>query len=278
MRLAAVAALALGLAVPTARAERPAPPPIEPGQMCQQAVQAAEREHRLPGGLLLAIARVESGRPDSSGRGGAGWPWTIHAEGQGRYFDSKAEAMAAVEALRARGVRLIDVGCMQVNLHHHPEAFPSLEVAFDPAANARYAALFLTRLYAQSRSWEQAAAHYHSQTPELAEAYRLKVMAAWPAMAARLAEEQRRAQLVAAWTNGRVVEARPIRGNGFQVVAMANAQGQPAAGRGPGTPLLVMGRPVLRPGLNSTPTSTATRPTTTRRPLLLEVAEAPTRR
>jgi hypothetical protein len=274
MRLAAFAALALGFAVPMARAERPAPPPIEPGQMCRQAVQAAEREHRLPGGLLLAIARVESGRPDASGRGGAGWPWTVNAEGQGRYFDTKAEAIAAVEALRARGVRLIDVGCLQVNLHHHAQAFPSLEIAFDPAANARYAGLFLTRLYAQSRNWEQAAAHYHSQTPELAEAYRLKVMAAWPAMAARLAEEQRRTQLVAAWTNGRVVEARSIRGNGFQVVAMANAQGQPATGRGPGAPLLVMGTPVLRPGLN-TP---ATRPTTARRPLLLEVAEAPTRR
>jgi Transglycosylase SLT domain len=275
MRLAAALALSLGLAATTARAERPAQPPLDPGQMCRQAIQAAEREHRVPAGLLHAIGRVESGRPDPSGRGSSAWPWTINAEGQGQFFASKEAAIAAVEALRARGVKPIDVGCMQVNLHHHPQAFPSLDVAFDPVANARYAGLFLTRLQAQSRSWEQAAANYHSQTPELAEAYRLKVMAAWPAMAVRLAEEQRRAQLVAAWTNGKVVEARPILGNGFQVVAMANREG--AAPRGPGAPLLVMGTPVLRPGI-ATPPAAATRPTTARRQLLLEVAEAPLRR
>ena len=33
-----------------------------------------------------------------------------------------------------RGVRLMDVGCMQVNLQMHPDAFPSLDAAFDPAA------------------------------------------------------------------------------------------------------------------------------------------------
>lgn len=273
MRLAAALALALGLAAPVARAERPAPPRPDPGQMCRQAIQAAEREHRLPAGLLHAIARVESGRPDPSGRGSTAWPWTINAEGQGRFFETKEAAIAAVEALRARGVKLIDVGCMQVNLHHHAQAFPDLQTAFDPVANARYAGLFLTRLYAQSRNWEQAAAFYHSQTPELAEAYRLKVMAAWPAMAVRLAEEQRRAALVAAWTNGRVVDSRPIMGNGFQVVAMATQAGQGASPSGAGRPLLVMGTPVLRPAPSNL--AGAPRQGKGRRPLLLEVAEAP---
>lgn len=273
MRLAVALVLALGFPLSAARAERPAPTPPDPAQMCQRAIQAAERENRLPTGLLHAIARVESGRPDASGRGSSAWPWTINAEGQGRFFDSKDAAMAAVDALRARGVKLIDVGCMQVNLHHHAQAFADLHIAFDPVANARYAALFLTRLYAQSRSWEQAAAFYHSQTPELAEAYRLKVMAAWPAMAVRLAEEQRRDAMVAAWSNGRVVEARPIMGNGFQVVAMAAQTRQGAAQGGPGTPLLVMGRPVLRPA--SPRQIDAVRQPSGRRPLVLEIAEAP---
>lgn len=269
MRHAAVLAfLALGAAMPGARAERQAAKPPTPTELCRQAIQAAEREHRLPAGLLHAIGRVEAGRPDPSGRGVTAWPWTINAEGQSRFFDTKEEAVAAVQALQARGVKLIDVGCLQVNLYHHAQAFPGLETAFDPMANARYAGLFLTRLYAQSRSWERAAANYHSFTPDLAEAYRIRVMSAWPAMAAKLAEEQRREALVAAWANGQVVDARPIGGNGFQVVTMATPRG---AAKGAGQPLLLMGTPVLR----SEPGVRPPRGTAARRAPLLEVAEMP---
>jgi hypothetical protein len=271
MRRVAALALTLACAAPAAGAERPAPAPADPGQLCRQAIQAAEREHRVPTGLLHAIGKVESGRPDATGRGTTAWPWTINAEGQGRYFDSKDAAIAAVEALRARGVTLIDVGCLQVNLRHHPDAFPDLAAAFDPVANARYAGLFLKRLYGQTRSWEQAAANYHSATPERGDAYRQQVMAAWPAMAVRLAEEQRREAMIAAWADGKVVSSRSIGTNGFQIVAMAN---QAAARRGPGQPLLMMGTPVLRAGATP-PATAAVRPGTARRGLLLEVAEAP---
>ena len=44
----------------------------------------------------------------------------MNAEGVGTYYPSKAAAIAAVEALQARGVQSADVGCMQVNLLHHP--------------------------------------------------------------------------------------------------------------------------------------------------------------
>ena len=126
-----------------------------------------------------AIGLVESGRRDADGRSGA-WPWTINAEGYGRHFASKAEAVAAVQDMRARGVRSIDVGCMQVNLMHHPAAFASLDDAFDPALNARYAARFLNQLRAQTGSWPRAVAGYHSFTPDLGERYAAKVLAAWP--------------------------------------------------------------------------------------------------
>jgi hypothetical protein len=146
--------------------------------LCPQAIAAAEQAHAIPARLLAAIGRVESGRPDSSGAV-LPWPWTINAEGQGRFFDSKAEAIAAVRALQAQGVQSIDVGCMQVNLMHHPDAFASLDQAFDPMANAEYAAGFLRRLYAQTNNWPEAAAQYHSATPGLADDYRRKVMMAW---------------------------------------------------------------------------------------------------
>ncbi len=74
----------------------------------------------------------------------------MDAEGQGTFYDTKPQAIAAVRALQAGGVHSIDVGCMQVNLKHHPTAFGSLEQAFDPSANADYAAQFLVELHGQT--------------------------------------------------------------------------------------------------------------------------------
>ena len=150
-----------------------------PGQQCRQAIQAAERSAALPAQLMAAIARVESGRPDAQG-GVHPWPWTINAEGVGHYYETKAEAIAAVRALQARGVRSVDVGCMQVNLLYHPDAFAPLEQASDPVANARYAAGFLPRLYAQTHDWAQATANYHSASPALGGPYQRKVAAVLP--------------------------------------------------------------------------------------------------
>jgi hypothetical protein len=107
------------------------------------------------------------------------WPWTINAEGQGSFYDTKAQAITAVQALQAHGVQSIDVGCMQVNLMHHPNAFASLDLAFDPTANAAYAARFLNELHAQSNDWSRATGQYHSSTPDLAAAYQAKVASVW---------------------------------------------------------------------------------------------------
>jgi hypothetical protein len=146
---------------------------------CSAAIATSERSGGIPAGLLAAIGRVESGRMDPASGGVRSWPWTINAEGAGRFFATKPEAVAAASALRARGVASIDVGCMQVNLMHHPAAFASLEEAFDPAANALYAARFLNELYSGTGDWSAAAAAYHSQTHEIGAAYKEKVLAAW---------------------------------------------------------------------------------------------------
>jgi hypothetical protein len=149
--------------------------------LCQAAIAQAEREANIPPRLLAAIGRVESGRRDPQTGQTAPWPWTINAEGQGSFFPDRAAAIAAVRSLQAQGVRSIDIGCMQINLRHHPNAFASLEEAFEPLANARYAARFLTELHATRGDWLRSAAHYHSQTPEHAEAYRARIVAAWEA-------------------------------------------------------------------------------------------------
>jgi Transglycosylase SLT domain len=181
MRLASLLLLLFALkALPATAQAMPAEPP-ESGQLCRAAAAVAEREAGLPPALLTAIARVESGRRDPATGQVQPWPWTINAEGRGSLFPSKAAAIAAVRQLQAQGVRSIDIGCMQVNLQHHPNAFPSLEAAFDPLTNARYAARFLGELQATRNDWMTAAGHYHSQTPERAEHYRGLVAAAWAA-------------------------------------------------------------------------------------------------
>ncbi len=119
---------------------------------------------------------VESGKRDPVSGAVYPWPWTINAEGIGHWYESKAEAIAAVQALQARGVRSIDVGCMQVNLSFHPEAFASLDMAFDPMTNAAYGARFLQQLFNQTNAWPLAAAAYHSFTPDVGADYATKVL------------------------------------------------------------------------------------------------------
>lgn len=158
--------------------------PAEQGQLCRAAIRAAETAAGIPAHLLMAIGRAESGRRDPVTGAFHPWPWTINAEGRGSFFPDRAAAIAAVRSLQAQGVRSIDIGCMQINLRHHPNAFASIEEAFDPAANARYAARFLTELRTELGDWNRASAAYHSRTPEYANAYQARVAELW-------AEEQR---------------------------------------------------------------------------------------
>ncbi len=150
------------------------------GQLCRPAIGAAERTHNIPPHLLAAIGRIESGRRDPSSGAYNPWPWTVNAEGQGYFYDSKPQAVAAVQAMRQQGLRSIDVGCMQINLMHHPDAFASLEQAFDPVANANYGARFLTELHDKANSWPRAVELYHSATPEIGEEYGRRVYASLP--------------------------------------------------------------------------------------------------
>jgi hypothetical protein len=166
--------LCLPFATPRAAPGSPRPP-----MLCESAITTAEDSLHLPPHLLLAIAEVESGRPDQSTGQLQPWPWTINAEGAGAFFASKVQAIAAVRALQAQGVQSIDVGCAQINLLYHPAAFASLNQAFDPRANTLYAAHFLNALYADSRNWPTAIGAYHSQTAVLGADYRKRVLALW---------------------------------------------------------------------------------------------------
>lgn len=148
-------------------------------KLCDQAIAAAERRHGLPDGLLGAIALAESGRWSKEHSARTAWPWTIYAEGRGRYLPSKAAALAEIRGLRAKGVRNIDIGCMQVNFHFHGEQFDDINQMIDPAYNADYAARFLKDLQGETATWTEAVGFYHSRTPSNSKPYRNRVLDFW---------------------------------------------------------------------------------------------------
>ncbi len=170
----------IGAAALSAEAAVPHGQPIDKTRkICTDVARATEKATGIPRHLLAAISLTETGRFDAERGENFAWPWTVMAEGRGRYFQTKAEAKAEVEILLSQGVRNIDVGCMQINLHFHWDAFDSLDQAFDPAANAAYAAEFLKSKHARTRNWLTAAGQYHSHTPENFRPYRIKVLSYW---------------------------------------------------------------------------------------------------
>jgi hypothetical protein len=150
--------------------------PVDP-HPCRTAAAQSEADYDLPPKLLGAIAMVESGRIDPRTGEAEPWPWTANVEGTGYFFPSKQEAITFVTVARSLGVQSIDVGCLQVNLMYHPDAFADLDQAFTPAANAHFAARFLIQLHAKTGSWASAAAAYHSQTPSIGAPYEARVAA-----------------------------------------------------------------------------------------------------
>lgn len=161
-------------------------PQIDEARQCTQYFPTNERLNGIPTHLLAAIASSESGRWNDTLGMVIPWPWTINAEGKGYYFESKAEAIAKVRQLQARGMRSIDVGCMQVNLKHHPSAFANLDQAFDPKYNVAYAARFLRTNYTDLHSWTRATAAYHSRTPVYGNQYLAQIEKAWNTIVGKL--------------------------------------------------------------------------------------------
>ncbi|WP_353475660.1 lytic transglycosylase domain-containing protein (plasmid) [Salipiger sp. H15] len=140
-----------------------------PSGVCIREILRAQLRHQIPGNLLLGIGLQESGMMHEGEL--TIWPWTANADGDGRYFNNPETAASWVRARKADGVTSIDVGCMQVNLRWHPDAFVSLEHGFDPARNVDYAARLLVSLYEQTGDWVEAAGRYHSATPEYQQVY-----------------------------------------------------------------------------------------------------------
>ncbi|MEX2618266.1 MAG: transglycosylase SLT domain-containing protein [Alphaproteobacteria bacterium] len=195
-QMAGAAMVAILLILPGA-----APAAGDDSALCDQATRDEERHHNIPSRLLYAIATTESGRWDPETQENFAWPWTVMAQGEGKFYPDRQSAIQAVEALRRAGVTNIDIGCMQINMGYHPDAFDSLHEAFEPASNVAYAATFLNELRLSRRSWSRAVRFYHSSDAERQAYYGKKVYSAWRDIRAR----DRRIQLA---KNRQLAEAR----------------------------------------------------------------------
>jgi len=116
---------------------------------CDEMASRVETVYGIPQGLLASISIVESGVfVSKKGVNGTpkkvahAWPWTIQVKGKGYFFATKAEAIAAAQYLLDHNIRNFDVGCTQVNMMYHADAFKNLDEAFDPITNMKYAATF----------------------------------------------------------------------------------------------------------------------------------------
>jgi len=191
-------AVTLAIYLSASVANAAAPLPIaEFRQICQRATQHAEASSALPRDLLTAISHAESGQWDAQEQAIIAWPWTVTSGGKGRYFPDKQAAIAHVRELQRKGVHNIDVGCLQVNLYYHPDAFSNLEEAFDPKTNARYAAQFLGKLQRSNKSWSEAIKRYHSANPSKGNPYHERVLSFWNKKQQTSAEAYRQSVIAA---------------------------------------------------------------------------------
>ncbi|MGB3387265.1 MAG: transglycosylase SLT domain-containing protein [Pseudaminobacter sp.] len=126
------------------------------GNPCEPEILRAADRYGIPVGILYAVGLTETGRKGSL------QPNALNIEGKAVFPKSPREAVAAFNAARSSGARLIDLGCMQINHHYHSSHFRSVEDMLDPRRNVDYAARFLVQLHARHQTWSMAVARYHA--------------------------------------------------------------------------------------------------------------------
>ena len=150
--------------------------------LAQEAVppgyRAVAAEYGLPDRLLYAVALTESGRRIETLGSTRPWPWTLNVGGQGYFYPTREEALAALTGFLAEGRESVDIGLMQVNWRHHRHRLGSPEAALEPYRNLRVAAAILSECSANRGDWWAGVGCYHAPADaERAARYRRRVAA-----------------------------------------------------------------------------------------------------
>ncbi len=124
--------------------------------VCEKEFAGASKRYGVPVAVLTAVGMTETGRGDGLR------PYALNINGDAVYDLSRNEAVLKFHEARQKGIKLIDVGCMQINHYYHKQHFRSVNEMLDPARNVDYSARFLRRLYDQEKNWTRAVARYHA--------------------------------------------------------------------------------------------------------------------
>nr|WP_257316353.1 lytic transglycosylase domain-containing protein [Shinella pollutisoli] len=124
--------------------------------VCEREILSAAAKYNVPAGILYSVGLTETGKKGSL------QPYAMNIEGKAFFGRDRQETLQVFQAARARGAKLIDLGCMQINHHFHGDQFTSPAEMLDPRKNVEYAAAFLARLHARHETWTMAVARYHA--------------------------------------------------------------------------------------------------------------------
>jgi len=96
---------------------------------CEREMARAAQSYGVPLGVLYAVGLAETGR------GGSLQPYALNIAGKAIYDIAKHDALRRFQEAQLAGVKMIDVGCMQINHHFHARSFSSVEEMLDPSKN-----------------------------------------------------------------------------------------------------------------------------------------------
>lgn len=123
---------------------------------CEAEILRASARYGVPTGILYAVGLAETGVRGSL------QPYALNIGGKASFPPTAEAAMRQIGQARRQGVRLIDIGCMQINEYYHAEHFKKVSDMLNPRLNVDYAARFLVTLKKRNRTWSMAVARYHA--------------------------------------------------------------------------------------------------------------------
>ncbi len=124
--------------------------------LCEKEMTRAASKYGVPLGILFAVGLAETGIDGNL------HAYALNLQGSTVYSLDKPQAIQRFTAAKAGGMKLIDVGCMQLNWYFHGDRFASIEDMLDPQMNVDYAARFLRELKLREGSWTMAVARYNA--------------------------------------------------------------------------------------------------------------------
>jgi len=139
---------------------------VSDARICERYLPAIAKSENVPLGVLYAVGLTETGVRGSL------HPYALNVEGKTIITNTAAEALNEYMKAKRQGKVLIDLGCMQVNVHYHGSNFGSPGEMLEPQKNIIYAARFLKTLHQSEGSWAAAVASYHASPRKPQEQHR----------------------------------------------------------------------------------------------------------